>query len=65
MNENHARHLLTTFRHIDNLLSEAEHIMATAGGGSPFAEYTQDTTPVQRKVYTTTLSGYARRWARR
>lgn len=50
MNENHARHLLTTFRHIDNLLSEAEHIMATAGGGSPFAEYRQDTTPVQRKV---------------
>jgi GTP-binding protein EngB required for normal cell division len=50
MNENHARHLLATFRHIDNLLSEAEHIMATAGGSSPFAEYTQDSTPVQRKV---------------
>jgi len=50
MNENHSRHLLTTFRHIDNLLSEAEHIMATAGGSSPFAEYTQDSTPVQRKV---------------
>ena len=50
MNENHARNLLTTFRHIDNLLSEAEHIMATAGGSSPFAEYTQDSTPVQRKV---------------
>ena len=50
MNENHARNLLTTFRHIDKLLSEAEHIMATAGGSSPFAEYTQDSTPVQRKV---------------
>jgi GTP-binding protein EngB required for normal cell division len=50
MNENHARNLVTTFRHMDNLLSEAEHIMATAGGSSPFAEYTQDSTPLQRKV---------------
>ena len=50
MNENHERHLLTTFRHIDNLLAEAEHILATAGSNSPFAEYTQDSTPVQRKV---------------
>ncbi|MGD0261515.1 MAG: dynamin family protein [Verrucomicrobiota bacterium] len=50
MNENHARHLVTTFRHVDNLLSEAERILATAGSKSPFAEYTQDSTPVQRKV---------------
>jgi GTP-binding protein EngB required for normal cell division len=50
MNENHERGLLATFRHIDNLLSEAEHILATAGSTSPFAEYTQDSTPVQRKV---------------
>jgi GTP-binding protein EngB required for normal cell division len=35
---------------MDNLLSEAEHILATAGSKSPFAEYTQDSTPVQRKV---------------
>ncbi|MGA2656232.1 MAG: hypothetical protein ABSH34_01815 [Verrucomicrobiota bacterium] len=46
MNENHQRHLLTTFRHIDNLLSEAKHILAAAGSTSPFAEYTQDSTPV-------------------
>jgi len=50
MNDNHQRHLLVSFRHIDNLLSEAEHILATAGSASPFAEYTQDSTPVQRKV---------------
>jgi GTP-binding protein EngB required for normal cell division len=50
MNENHARNLVTTFRHMDNLLSEAEQILATAGSKSPFAEYTQDSTPVQRKV---------------
>jgi GTP-binding protein EngB required for normal cell division len=35
---------------MDNLLSEAEHILATADSKSPFAEYTQDSTPVQRKV---------------
>jgi GTP-binding protein EngB required for normal cell division len=35
---------------MDNLLSEAEQILATAGSKSPFAEYTQDSTPVQRKV---------------
>ncbi|HXP61071.1 MAG TPA: dynamin family protein [Dongiaceae bacterium] len=50
MNENHERGLLATFRHIDNLLAEAEQILATAGSMSPFAEYTQDSTPVQRKV---------------
>ena len=50
MNENHTRHLLATFRHIDGLLSEVEHVLATAGPTSPFAEYTQDSTPVQRKV---------------
>ena len=50
MNDNHQRHLLVTFRHIDNLLSEAEHLLSSAGSASPFAEYTQDSTPVQRKV---------------
>ena len=50
MNENHARTLVTTFRHMDNLLAEAEQILATAGSKSPFVEYTQDSTPLQRKV---------------
>ncbi|MGA9778310.1 MAG: dynamin family protein [Limisphaerales bacterium] len=50
MNENHQRHLLATFQHVDNLLSEADHILASAGSSSPFQEYSQDSTPVQRKV---------------
>jgi len=50
MNENHARLILTTFRYIENLLSETEHLLANAGSSSPFAEYTQDSSPVQRKV---------------
>jgi GTPase Era involved in 16S rRNA processing len=50
LNENHQRHLLSTFQYVDNLLSEAERIMASAGSASPFQEYSQDTTPIQRKV---------------
>jgi len=50
MNDNHQRRLLVTFQHIDKLLADAERIMATAGSASPFAEHTQDSTPVQRKV---------------
>jgi len=50
MNDNHTRHLVSTLRHIDNLLSEAEHVLATAGGASPFVECAQDSTPVQRKL---------------
>jgi GTP-binding protein EngB required for normal cell division/enamine deaminase RidA (YjgF/YER057c/UK114 family) len=50
MNENHQRHLLSTFQHVDNLLSEAEHILISAGSPSPFQEYSQDSTPIQRKV---------------
>jgi hypothetical protein len=50
MNENHQRHLLSTFQHVNNLLSEAERIMASADSASPFQEYAQDSTPVQRRV---------------
>lgn len=50
MNENHQRHLLSTFQYVDNLLSEAEHILISAGSPSPFQEYSPDSTPVQRKV---------------
>jgi len=50
MNENHQRHLLATFQHVDNLLSEADRILVSAGSPSPFQEYSQDSTPVQRKV---------------
>lgn len=51
MNENHQRHLLATFHHVDHLLAEAERILSrSAGSPSPFQEYTQDSTPAQRKV---------------
>jgi hypothetical protein len=50
MNENHQRHLLSTFQHVDNLLSEAERILISAGSPSPFQEYEQDSTPGQRNM---------------
>jgi hypothetical protein len=50
MNENQQRHLLSTFQYVDNLLSEAERLMASAGSASLFQEYSQDTTAIQRKV---------------
>jgi hypothetical protein len=50
LNDNHVRHAVTTFRYMDELLSKAEHIMVSAGSPSPFQEYTDDTTPIQRKV---------------
>ena len=50
MNESQQRHLLVTFQHVDNLLSETERILASARPSSPFQEYTQDSTPAQRKV---------------
>lgn len=50
LNENHKRHLQSTFRYIDKLLSEAEHAMADATSPSPFREHSDDTTPIQRKV---------------
>jgi hypothetical protein len=50
MNQNQQRHLLATFQYVDNLLSEAERIMASAGSPSPFQEFSQDSTPIQRKV---------------
>ena len=50
LNENHRRHIRGTFQYIDKLLSEAEHGMIDAGSPSPFQEYSDDTTPIQRKV---------------
>jgi GTP-binding protein EngB required for normal cell division len=49
-NENHQRHLRTTFQYIDGLLSETEAIMASADSASPFQHYAPDSTPLQRKV---------------
>src|SRR6266567_3525137 len=50
LNDNHVRHVVTTFRYMDDLLSKAEHIMASAGAPSPFKEHADDTSPIQRKV---------------
>jgi hypothetical protein len=50
MNESQQRHLLVTFQHVDNLLSETERILASARPSSPFQEFRQDSTPAQRKV---------------
>ena len=50
LNENHKRHLLTTFRYLDELLDEAEHMMASARSRSAFPRYVPDATPVQRKL---------------
>jgi len=50
MNENHQRRLLITFQHVDRLLSEAERIMNSETSESPFPEYSQDSTSVQRQV---------------
>lgn len=50
MNDNHKRHLISVFGHIDEFLDEAEHILTAADSDTPFAKYTQDASPVQRKV---------------
>ena len=50
MKDNHQRHLLVIFQHLDNLLSEAEHILADANSPSPFQQHAADSTPTQRKV---------------
>ncbi|MGA9777505.1 MAG: hypothetical protein WBS33_04475 [Verrucomicrobiia bacterium] len=50
MNESQQRHLLMMFHHVDHLLSEAERILASTHSPSPFQEYTQDSTPAQRKM---------------
>lgn len=57
MNDNHQRHLLASFRRIDDLLGEAGHILDAADSASLFTEHTQDASPVQRKV----IDDYIRR----
>ena len=50
MNDNHQRHLLATFRRIDDLLDKSGHILDAADSASLFSEYRQDASPLQRKV---------------
>ena len=48
LSENHRRHVLVTFRYIDQVLDEAERIMASSR--SAFPRYVADLTPVQGKL---------------
>lgn len=48
MTDNHQRHLLATFQHVDHLLTETERILAASP--SPFQAYVPDATPGQRQV---------------
>ena len=64
MNDNHERHLVGTFRYIDELLGEAVQILAVADSVSPFAKYTQDSSPLQRKVIDDYIRGIDQAMAR-
>jgi hypothetical protein len=50
LNGNHVRHVVATLRSVDELLSRAEDIMASAGAPSLFPDHAPDATPLQRKV---------------
>jgi hypothetical protein len=49
LNDSQRRYLLSTLRHVDDLLWNAEHILATASESSPLNQYQDDFTPEQRK----------------
>jgi GTP-binding protein EngB required for normal cell division len=50
LNDNHKRHLLNTFQHLDNLLADALQALSSAEAPSPFQRYVPDSLPIQRKV---------------
>jgi len=50
LNSSHQRHLLSIFKHVDDLLSEAAALTSPANSRSPFASSTADASPVQSKV---------------
>ncbi|NWG31528.1 MAG: dynamin family protein, partial [Rhodocyclaceae bacterium] len=64
MNESQLRHLVVSFRHIDELLGEAVRNLSAEADASPFARYTQDASPVQRKVVADHVAGIRRAMAR-
>ncbi len=57
-NDNHRRRVLSSFRYLDQLLDETEHIMAAARSRSAFPKYVPDATPVQRKVLSDHISRF-------
>jgi hypothetical protein len=56
LNESQRRHLLTSFEHIDELLSEIEGILNAPTSKSPFPRFRIDVTPVQSKVIQDTIA---------
>jgi GTP-binding protein EngB required for normal cell division len=50
LNSSHKLHLLTSFKYVDDLLSEVEAILFTSASKSPFPKYRADLLPVQTKV---------------
>jgi GTP-binding protein EngB required for normal cell division len=57
LNDNHKRHLVTTFEHVDRLLTDSLRALNGAELASPFQRCVQDSLPIQRKV----LADYAAR----
>jgi len=57
MNDEQKRHLVATFRHIDELLAEAEAKLVPPEAARLFPPYAADAAPVQRKV----TADYSRR----
>ena len=49
-NENHKRHLLISFRHVDKLLSEFQCILDVMIPHSPFQQYVNDVDPGLRMI---------------
>ncbi len=50
LNWSHRLHLLTSFKYVDNLLSDVEGILFSSNSKSPFPRYRPDLLPVQIKV---------------
>jgi GTP-binding protein EngB required for normal cell division len=50
LNEHQKRHLRTSCKYADNLLSNIEAVLNSASSGSPFEKYRDDLSPAQRKV---------------
>lgn len=50
LNSSHRLHLLTSFKYVDDLLSDVEAILFSSTSKSPFPKYRPDLLPVQTKV---------------
>jgi GTP-binding protein EngB required for normal cell division len=50
LNSSHKLHLLSSFKYVDELLSDIESVLASSTSKSPFPKYQGDLSPVQIKV---------------